>query len=153
MRTALVTACATLTLLAAPAMACVPTIYTDPKTGETYASGSPEALRRAQEGWRQRAKVVVMAQARSGQMISSFDIDYTLAPFATVYGGDVPQTDFRIRWSPGSSCNSFEVGLGGVLILFVGADGEIVGFTDPKSLQDKPPTVDDELRNLRRSKW
>jgi hypothetical protein len=154
MRMTLVSVFAALMLLAAPAaIACAPVTVTDPNTGESYASGSPKDLRRIQEGWRQRSKVVVIAQVRSGQMTSSSNIEYTLAPVVTVYGGDLPKSDLQILWTPGSSCNTFDVGLSIALIVFVGSDDDVIGFTTPKFLQDSPSNLDDELRKLRRSNW
>jgi len=131
------------------ALACVAVIATDPQTGETYMSGSDEWLRREQAGWRAKSEVVVVAQAREGRMIDAHEVEFVLTPFATVYGGDLPQNNFRIRWRPGDSCNRLDLTVSSLLVVFVGTDGGVAGFTSPSLLQDRPADFSAKLRTSR----
>ncbi len=150
MRKALIAATIAASLLASPtALACVPVVATDPQTGATYMSGSAEWLRRVQAGWREQSEVVVVAQAREGRMIDAHDVEFVLLPFATVYGGDLPNDTFRIRWHPGDTCNRLDLTVSSLLIVFVGTDGEVVGFTTPSMLQDRPADFSAKLRASR----
>jgi hypothetical protein len=150
MRNALLATLVVLMSLIAPAAsACVAVTATDKETGETYTSGSPEWLRREQAEWRKRSSVVILAQAREGRMVGGNDVEFTLSPVATVYGGELPKGDFRIRWMPGNTCNRFQLTVSSAVIVFVGPDGGIIGHITPDLLQDRPPTLNAEMRKLR----
>ena len=135
---------------ASAAQACAPLIATDPVTGQTYGSGSPEWLRREQADWRTRSETVLIAQARQGRMLASDEIEFTLVPIVSVYGETVPESDLLFRWNPGHTCNSFTLKLADRVVVYVGADGGIVGVTVPEQLQDRPPGFALRLREIAR---
>lgn len=135
---------------ASPALACAPLIATDPTTGATYTSGSAEWLRREQAAWRARAAVVLIAQARSGRMVTRDRIEFTLVPIITVYGEPLPEHTLSYTWTVGNTCNVFTLGVGDNVIVYVDADGGIVGVTVPEQLQDRPPGLSGRLREIAR---
>lgn len=144
------TLCAGMLFGGSAAHACAPLIATDPVTGETYGSGSPEWLRREQTDWRTRSETVLIAQARQGRMLASDEIEFTLVPIVSVYGETVPEGDLLFRWNPGNTCNSFTLNIADRVVVYVGADGGIVGVTVPEQLQDRPPGLALRLREIAR---
>lgn len=132
------------------AKACTPVIATDPVTGETYQSGSAEWRRREQAGWRAQSATVLIAQARAGRMLTGDQIEFTLVPITSVYGGALSESDLRLRWSPGNTCNGFALTLADLVIAYVDADGALVGVTVPEQLQDRPPGFAQRLREIAR---
>lgn len=140
-------------LATSEARACSPWIATDAATGETWGSGSPEAYRREQAEWRARSDAVVIAQAHAGRMIDGRDVEFALAPRATVYGAPLPEGDLAFRWQPGNTCNSFELNLTDLVIVYAaqGPSGwTVVGVTVPGQLQDRPPGFSMLVRNVHR---
>ncbi len=135
---------------ASTAQACAPLIATDPVTGETYRSGSPEWLRREQAEWRTRSETVLIAQARQGRMLAGDEIEFALTPIVSVDGGALPASDLLFRWNPGNTCNSFTLNIADRVIVYVGVDGGIVGVTVPEQLQDRPPGFALRLREIAR---
>lgn len=135
-------------MVSAPAFACAPLIATDPVTGQTYGSGSDEWKRREQDEWRARSEVVILAQVRVGQLVSGGDIRFTLTPIISVYGGDLPETDLTLLWAPGHTCNTFTLNLADTVVVYVGADDDIIGVTVPEQLQDRPPEFRMRLREI-----
>lgn len=132
------------------ARACAPLIATDPVTGETFGSGSPEWSRREQATWRARSEVVLIAQLRAGRMLASNEIEFTLVPIVTVYGGALPESDLLFRWQPGNTCNRFALNIADFAIVYVSTDGSIVGVTVPDQLQDRPTDFPTLMRDTRR---
>lgn len=149
-RILLLTALAAGLLGSAPVFACAPLMATDPVTGQTYGSGSDEWKRREQAEWRARSQVVILAQVQAGQVVSRGDIQFTLTPIVSVYGGDLPQTDLTLLWVPGHTCNTFTLNLADTVVVYVGADDGIVGVTVPEQLQDRPPEFGMRLREIAR---
>lgn len=144
------TLCAGVLFGGSAAQACAPLIATDPSTGETYQSGSPEWLRREQAEWRSRSENVAIAQVRAGRMLASNDIEFTLVPIVSVYSGGLPESDLLFRWNPGNTCNAFTLNISDRVIVYVGADGGVVGVTVPEQLQDRPPGFGQRLREIAR---
>ncbi len=148
-RIALLAALAT-GLLVTPALACSPLISTDPTTGDTVSSGTPEWDRREQADWRARSGSVILAQVREGRVQPNGDIAFGLAPIASVYGGDLPEGELSLDWSPGNTCNRFTLNLGDIVVAYVGADHSLIGLIIPEQLQDRPPDFGARLRQVRR---
>lgn len=149
----LIAALATGLLSAAPAVACTPLIATDPETGETYTSGSNEWRRREQARWRAEADAVFIAQVREGRMVGGGEIEFTITPITTVYGGAVPEAMLLYRWNPGHTCNAFKLTLTDLVIVYADVDQigwGVVGLTVPDQLQDPPSDFRRALREIAR---
>lgn len=135
------------------AEACAPWIATDPVTGETYRSGSPEWLRREQSGWGAGSSSTVVAQIRAARMVHGDELEFTLVPIAALDDHTVPDTELLFRWSPGNTCNPFPLAITDYVVVYaaMGADGwSIVGMTTPDLLQDRPPGFTARMREIRR---
>lgn len=138
-------------LSAAPtAMACAPLIATDPVTGETYGSGSPEWMRREQAAWRAGSDVVLVAQARAGRMLANSEIEFTLVPIVAVYDGAMPERDLLFRWDPGHTCNRFQLKVSDIVVVYADRDASVVAVILPEQLQDQPPAFGRLRRELAR---
>jgi hypothetical protein len=143
-------------LAAAPAaQACTPLIWTDQETGETYATGSPEHLRREQAAWRAEADAVFIVQAREARMVSEGRIDFLLVPIISLDGRRPPDDAMLVwRWDPGNTCNRFPVALADLLVAYADIEDprgwSVVGLTVPDQLQDPPPDFARRLRGIRR---
>jgi hypothetical protein len=150
MKPALLIAVVVGALAATPALSCTPLVSTDAATGETVRSGTAEWDRREQTDWRARSQVVVLAQIREGQVQPNGEIAFDLAPVTPVYGGDLPEGEISLDWSPGNTCNRFTLSLGDIVVAFVGADQSLIGLTVPEQLQDRPSGFNTRLREIRR---
>lgn len=138
---------------AAPALACAPLIATDPVTGQTYGSGSDEWKRREQATWRAGADTVFIAEVREGRMIEGGEIEFTLTPITSAYGGATPGAALLYRWNPGHTCNAFTLNLTDFVVVFADFDEvswSIVGLTIPDQLQDQPPDFQRTVREVHR---
>ena len=137
------------------AVACTPRVATNPTTGESYDSGSPEALRRQQAGWRARSDHVFVAQVREARMVAGGEIDFMLFPIVTVDGESPPDDAlFVFRWNPGDTCNAFTLDLADLVVVYGDVERplgwSVVGLTIPDQLQDPPDGFRQRIRDIHR---
>ena len=140
-------------LASSAAQACSPVIHTDPATGETWASFSPESFRRQQAAWRAEADAVFIAQAREARMIAGGEVEFLLVPITGVDGGPVPDAMLLFRWNPGNTCNAFPLSLTDLVVVYADMDQfgwGVVGLTIPDQLQDAPDDFPQRVRDIRR---
>ena len=141
--------------VAPAAMACSERIITDPVTGETSISGSPEWLRRQQAGWRAEADAAFIAQAREARMVAGGEIEFLLVPIVTIEG-DPPPDDAMLlyRWHPGNTCNRFQLNLRDLVVVYGDVEAplgwSVVGLTVPDQIQDAPPDFRRRVREVHR---
>lgn len=145
------TAFAGVLLSASTALACSPVITTDPATSQTLSA--EEVMRRGQAVWRADSDIVFIAQVREGRMVQGGEIEFTLTPISTVYGGALPEAMLLYRWTPGHTCNAFTLNLSDLVVVFADVDQigwSIVGLTTPDRLQDRPAEFRRQVRDIHR---
>ena len=135
---------------ASPTLACSPTVRVDPVTGEQASSNVTEGLRAQQQEWRERSEAVLLVQVQSGRLIPGREVEFTLAPYLALYGGDLPERDPRLRWHPGNTCNRFPISIADTLVVYLGPDHQVIGTIRPQDLQDRPPEFGRRLREIAR---
>jgi hypothetical protein len=86
-------------------------------------------------------------------MVGGGEIEFTLTPITTVYGGAVPEAMLLYRWNPGHTCNAFKLNLTDLVIVYADVDQigwGVVGLTVPDQLQDQPSDFRRTLRGIAR---
>ena len=136
--------------LGSAALACSPLTRIDPVTREPINDSPEQRMAWEQGEWRQRSEIVLLTQVRSGRMVSNGEIEFTLVPYESVYGGDVPTHDLLFSWHPGHTCNRFPVMITDELVVYVDSTGAIISAIRPEDLQDRPPEFGRRLREIAR---
>ena len=148
------TLCAGVLLCGSTAQACTALIATDPVTGETYSSSSPEGFRREQAGWRAQSDAVFLAQVSATRMLDQNQVIIILQPIYALYDSTPPEAALTLTRHRGNTCNRPPLALADVVVVYAArSDGawSIVGVAALEELQDRPtemPTQRDMARGI-----